>query len=71
MLTPVKIAKKTKNKADLIQRKADAAKGKIVKPKAKPRGVVLTGPEARKAQEKQSKKHYKNPLNTTSSSRYT
>ena len=33
------------------------------------RGRVMTGAEARKAQEKQSKKYYKNGLNTTSSSR--
>lgn len=62
----------TKPKATMseIDRKAFSAKSRVVKPKSSVRGTVLTGPEARAMQDKQSKKKYKNPKNTTSSSRY-
>nr|DAU76337.1 MAG TPA: hypothetical protein [Caudoviricetes sp.] len=65
--SPIK-KRPTTDKFDLAVRKSA---GRELKPKNDTtRGKVFTGPEARKAQDKQSKKHYKNPMNTTSSSRY-
>ncbi len=54
-----------------IDRKALSSKTRRLKFAPKTNTPSFTGSEARKMQEKQSKKHYKNPKNTTSSSRYT
>lgn len=68
---PQPTSKAPKNRVSEIDRKALAAKTRRIKVAPATKTPSYTGDEARKAQDKQSKKYYKNPKNTTSSSRYT
>lgn len=68
---PQPTSKNPKTRMSEIDRKALSAKTRRLKAAPRTKTPTFTGPEARSMQDKQSKKHYKNPKNTTSSSRYT
>lgn len=68
---PQPTSKAPKNRVSDIDRKAMSSKTRRLKAAPKSNTPSFTGQQARDAQNKQSKKHYKNPKNTTSSSRYT
>lgn len=68
---PQPTSKAPKSRMSEIDRKALSSKTRRLKAAPKTKTPSFTGSEARSMQEKQSKKHYKNPKNTTSSSRYT